>query len=67
VVRVAAAPVDGEANEALLRLLGRALGLPPSALRIRHGAGGREKLVSVTGLGAPEARARLEQAAGARR
>jgi len=66
-VRVAAPPVEGEANEALLRLLGRALDLPPSALRIRRGAAGRDKLVSVAGLGAPEARSRLERAAGSRR
>jgi hypothetical protein len=52
--------VEGEANAALLRLLGKALGIPPSALRILRGASGREKLVAAAGIGVAAARARLE-------
>ncbi len=66
-MRLTAAPVEGQANDALLRLLGRALDLPPSALRIVRGATGREKLVAVPGLDAGQARSRLEAATGRRR
>jgi uncharacterized protein (TIGR00251 family) len=63
-VRVAAPPVEGAANEALLRLLGRELGVAPSAIRILRGAAGREKLLSVRGLTAEAVRTRLRSALG---
>ena len=59
VVRLTAPPVDGQANAALARFLARLLGVPPSAVRLVRGAAAREKLVHVSGLRAPEARARL--------
>ena len=58
--RVMAPPVEGRANEALLRLLANALGVPKSALRIVRGQRSREKLVAVEGLDAAELRRRLE-------
>lgn len=57
-VRVTAAPVDGDANRAVLRLLARALGLPLSALDLVRGARGRDKLVRVRGLSAAAVAAR---------
>jgi len=45
--RVAAAPADGAANEALLRLLARELGLPRSSLRLAGGETARRKIVAV--------------------
>jgi uncharacterized protein (TIGR00251 family) len=60
VVRLTAPPVDGAANRALCRLLGKRLGVPPSAVVIAAGSTGRSKLVVVNGLTAREARARLE-------
>jgi uncharacterized protein len=55
-VRLAAPPVDGEANEELLRLLARALGRPRSAVRIAGGGRGRRKLVEVEGVDVATAR-----------
>ena len=59
-VRVTAPPVEGRANEALLRLLSDALGVPKSSLDIVRGQRSREKLVAVEGLEASEVRCRLE-------
>ena len=50
IVRVAAPAVDGAANEALVRLLARELGVPPSAVRLVTGASNRSKVVAVTGV-----------------
>ena len=59
VVRLTAPPVEGAANEALSRFLGKALGVAPSAVRVVSGATGRNKVVSVSGLGAAAVRERL--------
>jgi uncharacterized protein (TIGR00251 family) len=58
-VRVTAPPVEGRANDAVGRLLSRALGVPASAVRVVKGALGRDKLVSVAGLDAATVRERL--------
>jgi hypothetical protein len=52
--------VEGAANEALARFLGKALGVAPSAVRVVSGATGRNKVVRVAGLDAATARERLE-------
>ena len=46
-VRVAAPPVDGAANEALVRLLAPELGVPRSAVRLESGTRSRSKRVRV--------------------
>jgi uncharacterized protein (TIGR00251 family) len=48
-VRVTAPPVAGEANEAVVRLLARALGVPASGVRIQRGRSSREKHVLIGG------------------
>ena len=58
-IRVAAPPVEGEANEALLRFLAKKLGLPRRAIEIVHGASGRRKSVKVRGLAPGEVAQRL--------
>jgi hypothetical protein len=60
VVRLTAPPVEGAANEALVRFLGKALGVAPSAVRVVSGATGRNKVVSVAGVDAATARERLQ-------
>ena len=49
-VRLTAPPVEGKANAALARFLGRALHVPPSAIEVVRGAAGRDKLVRIAGL-----------------
>jgi len=46
-VKVRAKPKDGEANDAVLALLARALGVATSRLRMLRGATGRDKLVQL--------------------
>ncbi|KAJ9148707.1 hypothetical protein NKR23_g4762 [Pleurostoma richardsiae] len=46
---VAAHAREGEANKAVLKLLGAVLGVPKSDLRITHGVRSREKTISVEG------------------
>lgn len=58
-VRVAAPAVDNKANAALIELLSAWLGIPRSAVVIRHGATGRRKVVEVTC--GPESAASLER------
>ena len=50
--RVAAPPVEGAANQALLRLIADELGVPRRDVRMVAGAGGRTKVVAVDGLDA---------------
>lgn len=58
-VRLTAPPVDGEANDALVRFLAKKLGVPRSSLTIVRGQTGRRKAVRVAGLTAEEVRRRL--------
>lgn len=48
-VRLTAPPVEGEANDALVRLLAARLHVPKSAVRILSGERGRVKRVGVRG------------------
>ena len=57
-IHVAAAPADGAANEAVIVLLARALGVSRSELSILSGAASRHKRVSIP-CEAEEARRRL--------
>jgi uncharacterized protein YggU (UPF0235/DUF167 family) len=46
-VRVSAPPVEGEANERLMRILSRELAVPLAALVLTRGVTGRDKDVLV--------------------
>jgi uncharacterized protein len=48
-IRLTAPPVEGEANEALVRFLAARLHLPKSAVRILSGERGRLKRIAVRG------------------
>ena len=56
--RVSAAPADGAANKALLRLVADALGMPPSAVTLEAGATSRTKRLRVEGVDPVALRAR---------
>ena len=58
-VRVAAAPVDGAANDALLVTLAEALQVPRRALTLVSGDRSRSKRIRVAGHSAADLRARL--------
>jgi len=59
VVRLAAPPLEGRANEALLRYLAGALGIARSSVRLQQGARGRDKLLLVAGADLGTVRARV--------
>jgi uncharacterized protein (TIGR00251 family) len=63
-VRVAAPPRDGRANDALVRLLARALGVSLARVEIARGHRSRRKLVRVSGISHEEAKSRLAPQAG---
>ena len=66
-VALAAPPVDGAANEELLRVLSATIGVTRSALAIVRGASSRRKVVEVHGVSEAEVVARLAAASGTRR
>lgn len=55
-VRVSAPPVEGKANEALIALVAKALGLPRRAVSIVKGDSSREKLLLIADPAADPAR-----------
>ncbi|HYD42941.1 MAG TPA: DUF167 domain-containing protein [Anaeromyxobacter sp.] len=58
-VQLAAPPVDGEANEALVEFLAGALGVRKAEVTILRGETGRRKTVRVAGVTASAAAASL--------
>ena len=49
--RVRAAPTEGEANEALCRLIAKAVGVPPRDVALAAGATARIKRLTISGDG----------------
>jgi uncharacterized protein (TIGR00251 family) len=47
-VRVTAAPVEGRANEVLLKFLAKEFGVTPSSVEIVKGLRSREKLIKIS-------------------
>ena len=58
-IRLAAPPVDGAANDALVAFLAEQLDLPRRNIAIVSGATSRNKRVSIDGMDAATVRARL--------
>lgn len=51
-VHITAPPVDGKANEALVKFLARVMGVAVARIEIVAGASGRDKLISVMDMDA---------------
>jgi uncharacterized protein len=64
-LRVAAAPEDGKANDAVIRLLAETLALPARDVRIVSGRSSRDKTVALEGMRPEEVERRLAVASGA--
>lgn len=58
-IRLTAPPVEGKANEALVKFLAEILNVSKSRIEIVAGETGRDKLVSVIDMPAAEAQARI--------
>ena len=58
-VRLAAAPVDGAANQALVALIAEQLQIPRTSVTVLRGAKARTKRLLITGIAVPVLSARL--------
>lgn len=58
-IRLKAPPVDGKANEVLVRFLSGILGIPRKQITLSAGCTSRNKTVRITGLAAKELTVRL--------
>jgi len=58
-IKLAAPPVDGAANEALLLFLSEILRLPKSAVTLLSGHTGRRKTIAVAGMTSGEVASKL--------
>jgi uncharacterized protein (TIGR00251 family) len=59
-IRLSAPPVDGAANEALLKFLADKLSVPLRAVRLTAGEASRSKVVTVTGIDLQHVAERLD-------
>jgi uncharacterized protein (TIGR00251 family) len=64
-VRVVAAPEDGKANDAVVRLLAETLAVPLRDVQIVSGRSSRDKTVALEGMRPEEIERRLAEASGA--
>ena len=58
-VRLAAPPIEGRANDELIKYVAKVLGLPRGGVTLVAGARSRRKLLHLTGVNLDEARRRL--------
>ena len=64
-IRLAAPPVDGEANEELIRILAKLFDVPRAQIAIASGQTSKNKLIRVAGISANKAGDILQSALGA--
>lgn len=63
-VHLTAPPLEGRANEALIKFLAKILDVPSSRLEVVAGAAGRDKLISVLGMDADTLHKKIVEHAG---
>ncbi|MDP2936239.1 MAG: DUF167 domain-containing protein [Dehalococcoidia bacterium] len=65
-IRLAAPPVEGKANAALVTFLAEVLDLPRGQLTITRGLSGRQKAMAIEGMVGEEVQRRLREAVAKR-
>lgn len=60
-IRLTAPPVEGKANQALVRFLADVFGISPSNIEIISGKKGRKKIVQIEGINEKTARSMIEE------
>ena len=60
-IRIAAPPVEGKANEALVKFLSAELGVSKTSLSIERGMTGKTKTITIRGLSQSQVLGRLEK------
>jgi len=60
-IRLAAPPVDGEANEELIHFLARFFGVPRANVSIISGSTSKNKIVKVSGVSPNDAKRKLNE------
>jgi len=63
-VKITAPPVEGAANEAVVRFMAEVLGVRKSHVRIVAGEKSREKTLSIDGLSDEEVRSKVRERCG---
>ena len=63
-IRIAAPPVEGKANDALIKFLSERLGVSKSRVSIEKGLTGRTKTIVIHGLSQSQAEKQLETLSG---
>jgi len=63
-IRVTAPPVEGKANDALIRFLAEKLGIPASEIEIIRGHHTREKILRISGMNSQTCPAQLRVSTG---
>ena len=58
-LRIAAPPVDGEANDEVVRFLAKTLGVPASSVSVVSGSSSRRKIIEVSGVTSTQAEEQL--------
>ncbi|MGD8633276.1 MAG: DUF167 domain-containing protein, partial [Anaerolineales bacterium] len=59
-VRIAAPPVEGKANKALIKFLSKVLGVRKNMVEIVAGERGLDKIISIVGMPATEAESKIK-------
>ena len=60
-IRIAAPPIEGKANEALVKFLSERFGVRKSRLSIEKGLTGKTKTITIRGLSQSQAMSQLEK------
>jgi uncharacterized protein len=59
-----AAPTDGQANEAVIRILAKHLGIAKSRISVARGQASREKTLAIEGMDLADVRIKLDNGDG---